>query len=204
MEKKEAELIENVLHLFMKLGIKSVTMDDIARHLGISKKTLYKFVDDKNDLVSKALNYSCDLEQGEIQKICDKKQNAIDESYEISTYVFNHIRSMHPSIVFDLQKYHTDAWKEFSNIKKAQINQCYMDNISKGIEEGLYRDDVNAEIITKFYTNRFEMMFDPEVFPSEKFQPADTYLEIFRYHIRGIASSKGIAYLAEKINLEET
>ena len=186
----------------MQLGIKSVTMDEVARHLGISKKTLYKYVNDKNDLVKKSLDYSCELEQGEIQKICDKQQNAIDESFEISNYVFNHIRSMHPSIVFDLQKYHTEAWKEFTAFKKEQINQCYMNNIEKGIKEGLYRENVNGEIVTKFYTSRFEIMFDPEYFPQEEFDPAETYLEIFRYHIRGIASEKGIAYLAKKINRE--
>ena len=199
MEKNEKEIIESTLLLFMKLGIKSVTMDDVARNLGISKKTLYKYVEDKNDLVRKSLGYSSEMENTEICQLCDIEQNAIDEIFEISNYVFAHIRSVHPSIIFDLQKYHPEAWKEFSVAKTEKINQCYMDNIAKGIKEGLYRDDVNAEIITKFYASRFEVMFDQELFPSDKFEPAETYLEIFRYHIRGIASEKGLKYLANKM-----
>jgi len=199
VEKNEKEIIENTLLLFMKLGIKSVTMDDIARHLGISKKTLYKYVEDKDDLVRKSLGYSSEMENAEMYKLCAKEQNAIDESFEISNYVFKHIRYIHPSIIFDLQKYHPEAWKEFSKAKKEQTNKCYMDNIKKGIKEGLYRKDINSEIVTKFYTSRFEVIFDPEIFPTDKFDPAEIYLEIFRYHIRGIASEKGIKYLSKKL-----
>ncbi len=199
MEKNEKEIIESTLPLFMKLGIKSVTMDDVARNLGISKKTLYKYVEDKNDLVRKSLGYSSEMENTEICKLCAIEQNAIDEIFEISNYVFAHIRSVHPSIIFDLQKYHPEVWKEFSATKKEKINQCYMDNIAKGIKEGLYREDVNGEIITKFYASRFELMFDQDLFPSDKFEPAETYLEIFRYHIRGIASEKGLKYLVNKM-----
>ena len=184
----------------MKVGIKSVTMDDVARHLGISKKTLYKFVEDKNDLVKKALTFNCDIENKEICLLCETGKNAIDESYDISQFVFNHISNVHPTIVFDLQKYHTEAWNDFRNDKMGQIHQCYMDNIKKGIKEGLYRDDINAEIITKHYTSRFEIIFDKELFPSERFSPAETYFEIFRYHIRGIASEKGLKYLSKKLN----
>lgn len=200
--KNEKEIIESTLQLFMKLGIKSVTMDDVARHLGISKKTLYKLVEDKNDLVRKSLSFGCDIETIEIDKICNLSLNAIDESFEISNYVFKHIRSIHPSIVFDLQKYHPEAWKEFRENKKSQINQCYMNNIAKGIKEGLYRNDINGEIVTKFYTSRFEVMFDQELFPPDKFDPAETYLEIFRYHIRGIASEKGLEYLVKKMKIK--
>lgn len=202
MEKNEKELVENTLQLFMKLGIKSVTMDDVARHLGISKKTLYKYVEDKNDLVRKSLSYGCVIENDEINKICNLNQNAIDESFEINNYVFKHIRLIHPSIVFDLHKYHPEAWKEFRENKKSQINQCYMDNIAKGIKEGLYRKDINGEIVTKFYTSRFEVMFDQDLFPMDRFDPAETYLEIFRYHIRGIASEKGLEYLSKKMKLK--
>jgi len=202
VEKNEKELVENTLQLFMKLGIKSVTMDDVARHLGISKKTLYKYVEDKNDLVRKSLSYGCVIENDEINKICNLNQNAIDESFEINNYVFKHIRLIHPSIVFDLHKYHPEAWKEFRENKKSQINQCYMDNIAKGIKEGLYRKDINGEIVTKFYTSRFEVMFDQDLFPMDRFDPAETYLEIFRYHIRGIASEKGLEYLSKKMKLK--
>jgi AcrR family transcriptional regulator len=203
VEKNELEIVEKSFQVFMQFGIKSVTMDDVARHLGVSKKTLYKYVEDKNDLVKKALTMSCDIENANIEAICEKNLNAIDESFEISNYIFKHIQTMHPSIVFDLQKYHTEAWLEFRNEKRSKIDECYMRNMNKGMKEGLYRDDINPEIITKFYTQRFDILFDPEIFPLDRFNPADTYIEIFRYHIRGIASEKGIKYLKEKMKKEK-
>jgi len=202
MEQNELEMIQQTMQLFMKLGIKSVTMDDVARHLGISKKTLYKYVTDKNDLVTQVLDISCKADNAGVQAICDLGLNAIDESHEISKFIIDHIKTMHPSIIFDLQKYHFNAWCEFTSKKKEKINECYISNIEKGIKEGYYRDDINQEIIVKFYTGRFELMFDPELFPPERFNTADIYLEIFRYHIRGIASEKGIKYL-EKIVQQE-
>ena len=203
MEQNELDLIQQTMQLFMKHGIKSVTMDDVARHLGISKKTLYNYVSDKNDLVFKSLDCSCDIENQQVQSICDQGLNAIDESHEISKFIFNHISTMHPSIVFDLQKYHMNAWTSFTTKKKGKINECYINNIEKGIKEGYYREDLNADIVVKFYTGRFELMFDQELFPAEKYNVADIYLEIFRYHIRGIASEKGMKYLEKIIQQEK-
>jgi AcrR family transcriptional regulator len=204
MEEKELEVIEQSMQLFMKSGVKSVTMDDVARGLGMSKKTLYNYVKDKNDLVDKVLTYSCDADNTAIAAICEKDLNAIDESYEISNFIFKHIDTIHPSIIYDLQKYHLQAWEKFTNLKKQRITECYTRNITKGIEEGLYRDDLIIPIIVHLYTSRFEIIFNPDIFPREKFNPAHAYLEMFRYHIRGIASEKGIKYLAKKIRQEKT
>ena len=192
------------MRLFMTSGVKSLTMDDLSRSLGISKKTLYNYVVDKNDLVDKVLTYSCECDNGRIMAICELGLNAIEESYEISNYIFNHIDTMHPSIIYDLQKYHLQAWEKFTHLKKQKITECYTKNISRGIEEGLYRDDLNIPVIVHLYTSRFDAIFDPEVFPRDRFNPAESYLEMFRYHIRGIASEKGNKLLNKKLNLEKS
>ena len=204
MEEKELDIIVQSMQLFMKSGVKSVTMDDVARGLGISKKTLYNFVNDKNDLVDKVLTHSCDLDNTAIDAICQRGLNAIDESFEISNFVFRHIDTMHPSIIFDLQKYHLQAWEKFTKLKRERITDCYTGNITRGIEEGFYREDLNIPVIVHLYTSRFDAIFDPDVFPRDKFNPAETYLEMFRYHIRGIASEKGIRYLSRKIKKEKS
>ena len=199
MEHTEQNIIDKTMAIFMKLGIKSVTMDDISRQLGISKKTLYKFVTDKNDLVNKTLTVACEYENNEIQKICDLGLNAIDEAYEISYYVAEHIKTLHPSIVYDIQKYHPDAWSNFSSMKHDKILSCYSNNMERGIKEGLYRDDLNIPIIANYYIEKFDLMFNEELFPRDQFSAADIYTEMFRYHIRGMASDKGRKYLAEKM-----
>ena len=149
-EQRKNDIIDAAECVFFKKGHEVATMDDVARNLGMSKKTLYKHVSDKNDLVFKVLDFSCDEDNNMVQGICDKGLNAIDESHEISTFIFEHIKTMHPSIVFDLQKYHMDAWTSFTKKKKGKINECYTNNIKKGMKEGYYRSDINPEIIVKF------------------------------------------------------
>ena len=202
MEKNELDIIQQSMGLFMRLGIKSVTMDELSRQLGISKKTLYKFVSDKNELVEKVLNYGCEIDQVGIQKICNLGLNAIDEAFEISKFVSDHIQNMHPSIMFDLQKYHAIAWNNFRTRKKSNISECYVSNMEKGIQEGLYREDLNIPVIVNYYVERFDIMFDEELFPRDEFDPSEIYRELFRYHIRGIATEKGIKVLVKKIKNE--
>ena len=202
MEKNESELIEQTMELFMQLGIKSVTMDDISRQLGMSKKTLYKYVSDKNELVEKVLTFACECDAVEVDRICDRKMNAIDEAYEISNFVMEHIRTMHPSVAYDLKKYHSTAWQNFKLMKRDKITECFTRNMEKGIAEGLYRDNMDIPVVVTYYVNRFDLMFNEDLFPREKYNPADIYLELFRYHIRGIASDKGVAYLSEKMKTE--
>jgi len=202
VEKNELDIIQQSMGLFMKLGIKSITMDELSRQLGISKKTLYKYVSDKNELVEKVLNLGCEMDQIGIEQICEEGLNAIDEAYEISNFVSDHIQNIHPSIMFDLQKYHAKAWDNFRCQKKENITGCYVRNMEKGIKEGLYRDDLNIPVIVNYYVERIDIMFDEELFPSDKFKPSEIYRELFRYHIRGIATEKGIQFLIKKIKKE--
>jgi len=203
MEEQKQNIISEAGKIFMRYGIKSVTMDDMARHMGVSKKTLYKFVSDKNELVYEVMKSHCDQEGVTIGGICERGLNAIDESFEISKFVVSKLKEIHPSIHFDLEKYHPQVWKDFKFIEGGQIYNCMVSNIEKGIKEGLYRDDLNIPVILKIYISRFDVVFDGEMFPKEEYNFADVYLEMFRYHIRGIASKKGIDYLIEKVKIEK-
>jgi len=103
-ENKEHKLLEGARKIFMQYGIKSVSMDDMAKHLGMSKKTLYVYVKDKEDLVSKTLFHHCSIEDSQISSICGRGLNAIDEQFEIMYWVVGMLSNVHPSILFDLQK----------------------------------------------------------------------------------------------------
>ena len=203
MEEKQHQLVHQAKDVFMRYGIKSVTMDDIARHLGISKKTLYKYVSDKNDLIRQILSISCDMEEEVVKNIMGRKLNAIDESFEISHFVVNQLKQVHPSIHYDLEKYHSETWREFKSRNSGNIYNCMTANMEHGIEEGYYRDDLNIPVVAKIYISRFDAVFDGELFPVTQYQFSEVYLEMFRYHIRGIASEKGIQYLVEKVKKEK-
>ena len=199
MEEKLLEILPKVTETFMKFGIKSVTMDDIARNLRMSKKTLYQFVSDKNDLVSKCIRQEHSEDKCRIKEILDRDLNAIDEMFAITEMVSEQLKQVHPSIFYDLEKYYPEAWNEFHSFKNEFVFDIIRKNIEKGKAEGHYRSDVNALVIARLYVNRMDDIWNPDVFPSNEFNFHELYLEVMRYHIRGIASQEGIDYLVHKV-----
>jgi TetR/AcrR family transcriptional regulator, cholesterol catabolism regulator len=199
LQEKESKVVENATGIFMKYGIKSVNMDDMSRYLGMSKKTLYLFVKDKEDLVRKAVAHFCTKEDIEIRNICHQGLNAIDESLEIMRWVLNVLKNVHPSVNFDLEKYHPEVAKAMKDNRHRAIYDCIRLNMKKGQREGLYRKDFNAEVIAKMYIARIDIIFDQDLFPLENHNLSDLYREMFKYHIRGIASTDGLEYLKEKM-----
>ncbi len=199
-ENKTNDLLNAVAHLFMKLGIKSLTMDDIARHLGISKKTLYQYVTDKKDLVQQCLNLAISEEQCVLTDIVSDDENAIDISLKINIKISEKLQTIQPAVMYDLQKYYPEAWAIMENHKKCFIYDMVVKNINVGIKQGLYRNNVNPEIIARIYVTMIDKIFDVDLFPTHKYNFETIHKEMARYHIRGIASKKGIKYLTEKLN----
>ena len=202
MDEKFGQILLQANQLFMRCGIKSVTMDDIARELKVSKKTLYKYVKDKSDIVKQAITMHCSCEQEITNALLNEAENAIDELISITKHVSQHLQQIHPSIHFDLEKYYPEAWQAFMNHKEGHIKECISGNIERGIKQGLYRNNLNAEIIAKLYISKIDVVFDPAVFPISKFRFSKVHEELMRYHIRGIASPKGIKYLEDKVKKE--
>lgn len=186
----------------MKYGIRSVNMDDVARNLRISKKTLYKFVSHKADLLARCFDIVHEEEDQAITSICSSGVNAIDEMFEIAHFVVGMLKGLHPSIHFDMEKFYPEVWQKMTKQRDEKVYECMHANITKGIEEGLYRGDINADIISKIYITKLDAIFDGELFPPEQTSFEAVYLEFFRYHIRGIASEKGIEYLVDKVKRE--
>jgi AcrR family transcriptional regulator len=192
-------LVMEAARVFWTYGIKSMTMDDMSTRLGISKKTLYQHVKDKNDLVAKVLLHIAEEFKCEIDEELEKGLNAIDELYAVTTRVAGQLKGIHPSIHFDLEKYHPEAFRHMVENKRKEIFASMTENMERGIKEGLYREDLNIPMIATIYIARFDMVFDGELFPPEQFNMDDLHWEIFRYHIRGIASAKGLKYLQKKV-----
>src|ERR1035437_7762352 len=145
------EIIEKAGKLFMQFGIRSQTMDDIARELGISKKTLYQYVTDKEDLVQKTFFLHFENEKCCIKTIHDNYVNAIEEMFEISKHVSEHLKVIHPSINYDVKKYHPNAWKIFLEYRNKFIYKTISENMEKGIKEELYRQNLNIPVLTRLY-----------------------------------------------------
>jgi hypothetical protein len=185
----------------MTYGIKSVTMDDVARHLRMSKKTLYQYVQDKKDLVIKCLSFDCVMHESGIEAITSKNFNAIDENIEISKFVLSQLRQVHPSIFYDLQKYYPQGWAMLQDSREGQTAKVLHNNIQKGIKEGYFREDLNVEIQTRLWITRMNVIFDPRLFPMQEFKITEVYEQMFMHQIRGMASKKGLKYLEKHKDL---
>lgn len=192
---KKAAILEQASKIFMRYGLKSVTMDDVSRELKISKKTLYRFVSDKNDLVEQVMQAYIDQDKCCIDDLVKQSKNAIEEILLIGEHVGNTVKDIHPSIHYDMEKYYNEAWNVFHKHKRGYIFKCITDNLMRGIKEGYYRKDLNVPVIAKIYVSRADMVFDGELFPPEEIDFRSVYLEMMNYHLRGIASEKGIKLL---------
>jgi len=188
-------LLDIILSLFKKYGVKSVTMDDLAEAFGISKKTLYTNFENKNDVVYKVASYELNKEIDELENLCQKHKNVIDQLYAISKYIIKKNFEITPSLTFSVDKYYHQIWKELLNKRESHIIDIITNNFNKGVKLGIYRKDLNIVVIRNFYTfllniENIEMYKD---WMTEKFD--DTFNTIFTYHIRGIANNVGLEYL---------
>lgn len=189
----------------MEYGIRSVSMDDICRHMGISKKTLYQYVDSKTDLVEKMMQYMLEVNECTHSFFEGKGLNAIDILIEVSKIVSENLRAFKPQHRFDLEKYYPEIFNDFVKQKNLQIYRALIDNINQGIAEGLYREDLNSEVIAGLYIKKMEQIHDKEFFRDFNFTLEQIFVVMFESHIRGIANESGIQYLEqrkEKLNLK--
>ena len=189
------DYLSKIENIFLRYGIKSVTMDDISRDLGISKKTLYQFFDNKLDIVEKVLKYHLEIREESIKAVADNASDAMDEWYQIFEQNCGLMRTFNPFIVYDLQKYYPSAWDLFIEHKNRFIFKVVSENLQRGISEGLYRKNLNVNIVTRLYVSKLEVLMDRSVFPETEFERTDVLNEYVQYHLRGVASSKGLEYI---------
>lgn len=186
--------------LFLRRGIRSVTMDDIAQTLGMSKKTLYQYVENKADLVSKIVLNHVKEETACISKISAESQNAIREMMEITRYSVQQLRDISPLVIFELQKYYRESWEKMEALHKEYIYKVIFDNIEKGKKEGFYREEINSDIVSKLYVGKTYLLVDENVFPLKDFDREKLLMEFFLYHINGLLTEKGRKVLTEIYN----
>ena len=181
--------------LFMRYGIKSITMDDIARKLGVSKKTLYQYVENKEDLIQQVV-YQHTLEEKEaIEQIGLKANNAVEEIYLIAKYVVGLLRQVSPTTMYDLQKYYRNIWDMIEALHQQFVLTIIKANLERGIKEELYRQDLDVDVIAQLYVGNTSMITNEDFFPLKDYARDRIFTEFIKYHIRGIASSKGLKTL---------
>lgn len=201
MDEKYADIIKRALEIYMRLGIKSVTMDDMASKLGISKKTLYKYVSDKADLVCQAITFQLERETCRIQEGVTSAANAIEEHIMISKSVISQMKNVQPGVFYDLKKYYPEAWGLYQKHKHEEIYKTVLDNLKTGIEQKLYREDINTEITAMLYIQSVDVLFSAEMVKiMETYNFSDIIIEKMKYHIYGISTEKGAQEFIKHLN----
>ena len=193
----ETKILKKSSEMFMTYGIKSVTMDDISRANGISKKTLYRYVDNKADLLNKVLVLQNEEEKLALTECKEQANNAIEEMILISRYVNKLLQSINPSAVYDLQKYYIEHWNLMRSLHEKYIFNLIKENLKIGIQENLYRDDMNIDIVAKLYGGTSHLILDTNLFPINQYKRSDLHREMVRYHLYSIVSEKGHDVLEE-------
>jgi AcrR family transcriptional regulator len=192
MEKQE--ITKKVCDLYRKYGIKSITMDDAARHLGISKKTLYQHFSDKTDLVREAVVKEISQRQNNLMVLNRENSNAIEDLLDYYKIQVNLILDYKPNFVYDLKKYYPDIYDNYVRIKRERIIESTRKNLEKGKQEGFYREDLNVDIISRLLLMRIEGMIHSGIFTTEELLSPTVFTELFKYHLYGIVSNKGREY----------
>jgi AcrR family transcriptional regulator len=190
METKD-KILKGAEELFFRYGIKSVTMDDIAKHLAISKKTIYQFFEDKNEMVETLMSQSLKKDECEFKQIQAESENVIVEVFNMMKHMGVMFSKVNPNIFYDLQKYHPNAWKQFKVFKHECMAKMVEDSIERGIKEGLVRSDLNAKVLARLRIEEVEMGLNSEIFPPDKFKMLDVQLAMIDHFLHGICTIKG-------------
>lgn len=183
--------------LFQKYGIRSVTMADLAQELGMSKKTLYLHIQNKDDLIEKALLRTIEEDKAHIDSAKQGAANALDELMLMNIEMQKKIQQINPLLIFDLKKYHPQAWAHMEAFQKEFIYSHVRANLERGIAEGIYRQDINPDILSKIYLGFFPVFTDYDLFPVHDYPRMDLHGEFMRYHLYGIVSEKGREWLKQ-------
>ncbi|HRZ31294.1 MAG TPA: TetR/AcrR family transcriptional regulator [Flavobacterium sp.] len=193
MTDKKTNIKNSTFNLFKKYGIKRITIDDIAFELGVSKKTIYQFYETKNDLVLTVFSdLEEDINKSSIDSIFKENRSPIEEIILLFNTKFKLTKEFNPVLLYDLSKYYPAIYR---NLKTSISNNLYIkckENINKGIYDGVYRKDLNPENVSRLFLHHI-FGFHESAFIDRSMLTNKTFIhEIIAYHIRAIATQKGI------------
>lgn len=189
------KIIKESTQLFFRFGVRSVSMDDIAKEIGISKKTLYVHFKDKDELIKECMLVH-DAEEKQILKSFQRDAtNAIDEMIRIAKYVERMLKQVSLTMIYDLQKYHREAWEMINKMHNDDIFIEIKTNLERGIREGVYRNDFDINIVAKIYVSTTTLSTNSDFFSPDEYNINDVIKTNILYHLHGIVSPKGLALL---------
>lgn len=195
-------IISGADKLFCQYGFKSVTMDDIAKNLGVSKKTIYQNFKDKNELINILIRDRIVNQDLQMHKCFVESENAVEELFLSMQDMDYFLATMNPMLFYDLQKYHPEAWLKFKAFKEEEIGKTILNNLERGKREGFYREEINTEIITRARLDQVDLVFTQTgQYDTNKYSLSSIMVEITRHYLFGICNNEGLK-LIQKYDAE--
>lgn len=185
------EILEKTAEMFERYGVRSVTMDDIANKIAISKKTIYQHFKDKKEIVKESVRF---IMEKDFQKMEALQKSAKDEIHElvlISQMFREQVKNMNPSLLFDLKKYHLEGWNMYLEMKDRCFSNTIVASLERGKKVGLFRKEIDTAVITKMRMVQVEAGFNPDIFPSSEFDITEVQMQVFEHFVFGITTKKG-------------
>ena len=190
-------IIQKASQLFLQRGFKSVTMDELAEALAISKKTLYAHFDNKESLVRESSLAVFDTACREIEEIKDNATHPIEELYTVKTAVLKYYQNEASSPVYQLQKYYPEIYAELKDQEYDRLGVMVKSSLNIGIQTGLFRPNIDLDFVSRLYMNGMRGIRDIDIFPPDEFNIERLFESYLEYHARAIVTPKGLAILNE-------
>lgn len=199
MEVKE-RILKAAEELFLKFGIRSVTMDEIASELGISKKTIYLHFADKDAIVHEVATSRMNHEQGICERIYEESENPIHEVVKEIEVLKKEAATFNPVIIYDLKKYYPKTWALFQQHKQTIFLDITRRNLQEGVKQGLYRPEINIEVLSRLRMEEIDFAFDQSVFPNTIFNQFEIHQTFIDHFLRGVLTPKGLTVYEQYID----
>lgn len=196
---KERILVE-AERLFWKFGVRSVTMEEIAKQLGISKKTIYQHFSDKEQILYQVIQQKTSRNQSEMECMVIDTANPIEEILSVLNMMQKNADQVSPNLLMDIKRYYPQAFSLFRQYKEEQIMRSILENIQKGIVEKLYRADINPTILARLRVEQIELAFNHDLFPSDQYSMHEVQAELIHHFVRGMLTEKGFEVYNQYVN----
>ena len=204
MEETKKKVLQAADELFMRYGIRSVSMDDISHHVGISKKTVYSAYADKDELVKAVYMLHHGTWQSEIAAITSGASDAIEELLMLSEHLRSKMGTMNPNVMYDLKKFHRGVWDEWTEYNNKVVRGMVCDTLTRGIREGSFRPEIDVQVLATLRMQQVELGFNEQLFPPREFRPDSVQVQLFDHFIFGLLTPEGmVSYQARKKKLLE-